>query len=246
MAAKPSDRYGRVKDMSDDLERYLSRPRQLARFGVGAIAAIVLLGLAVGLGNQRPTPNPIIQSVEAPAALELRIFRNGQSYDLAKALPLNPAADLVQVVARIPPGHHAVLLHRDGKGKVKPLSVRESPAEGYTRLIYPAEEGKFATFEPGVPGTEMVLVFAAEHADSLDKLEDITEAVLGELPRLPPTADPIWFGPNETYRQPTHTFGDAKADPVAGVEGKLDSLRQRLRDDKQHKLTVMRGVAYAR
>ena len=257
MAAKPGDRYGRVDEMSEQLERYLGRPRRVARFSAGAIAAIVLLGLAVGLGNWHPKPNAnqTLQSVEAPAALDVKVFRNGQSYDLAKAIPLNPADDLVQVVAKIPAGHHAVMLHRDGKGKVKPLSVRESPAEGSTRLIYPAEEGKFATFKPGVPGTEMVLVFASEHAESLDtfKLADMTEAMLGDLPRLPPAADPIWFGPNETYRHPTssfgdakHSFGDAKADPVAEVEAKLDSLRQRLREDNQHPLSVMRGVAYPR
>ena len=172
---------------------------------------------------------------------------------LPAALPLDPVGDRVQVIARVPPGHHAVLLHGNAKGKVKALPVRPSPADGYTRLVFPAEEGRLAALEPGVPGTEFVLVCAAETADALEDLEllvgsrlagaaDSTPGSPGaRLPPLPPTTL-IWLGRDEPRRQTT-PLRSAEEDPVAAAEYKLDQLRQQLRD---RKLSVFRGVAYRR
>jgi hypothetical protein len=161
--------------------------------------------------------------------------------DLAKALPLNPADDRVQVIARVPAGHHAVLLHVNAKGKVKALPFRQSPADGYTRLIHPATDGTLATFEADLPGTEVVILCVADNAEALNEIEELIGSMLAGLPPMPKSARPVWMTPDEVQRD--RKFGDPKTDPVAAVETKLDHLRQRLRD---RKLSLFRGVAYSR
>jgi predicted Ser/Thr protein kinase len=243
MAANPADRYARADDFADDLERHLVRPRRFARAAAVAVA-VILLGLAFWPWSPRPNATPH-HPTDTPPALELFVTRGAESMDLAKALPLNPADDRVQVIARVPPGHHAVLLHVNAKGKVKTLQFRESPADGYTRLIYPAEDGRLATLERDLPGTEVVILCVAENADALHEIEELVGSLLAGLPPMPKTAKPVWLTVDEVQRErgPPIKLNPGEVDPVAAVEAKLDTLRQRLRD---RKLSLFRGVAYSR
>jgi aminoglycoside phosphotransferase (APT) family kinase protein len=246
MAADPGDRYARAEELADDLERFLSRTRRLAR--VAAVAGVVLAGAVVaGLAFRTPPvtgpgggPPAAGQPAEVGPPVEVRITRGGETLGLLSALPLDPVADRVEVVARVPPGHHAVLLHVDAKGNVKKLDPKASPADGYTRLVYPGD-GKVAPFVPGLPGTEFVLVCAAEDPAALDDLELLVGSLL-RLPPLPPKTV-VWLGRDEPRREGRSTFGKAEPDPAAEVEAQLDLLRRRLRDKP---LSVIRGVAYAR
>jgi predicted Ser/Thr protein kinase len=247
MAADPGDRYARAEDLADDLERFLSRPRRLARAAAVAGAVLLAGAVAAGVALRPPTglgpgggPPVAGQSAEAAPPLEVRVTRGGATLGLMAALPLNPAADRVEVVARVPPGHHAVLLHVDAKGKVKKLDSKPSPADGYTRLVYPGD-GKVAPFVPGLPGTEFVLVCSAENPAALGDLESLVRSLL-HLPPLPPNTV-VWLGRDEPRREGRPSFGVAEPDPTAEVEAQLDLLRRRLRDKP---LSVIRGVAYAR
>jgi hypothetical protein len=172
------------------------------------------------------------------------ISRDGQSLDLAKALPLRPESDLVQVVARIPPKHHALLVHVNAKGKVKVLPFRESPGAKHTTIQFPAVENTRQTFEQNLPGTEAVFVFAAEDPTAFDQIEDLIRVRLGTLPSMPAGATPVWLTPDEVPLQP-RTFGDGKVDPVATVETRLNDLRLSLLE-RTPKLTMFRGVVYTR
>ncbi|MDB5309215.1 MAG: stkP 4 [Gemmataceae bacterium] len=262
MAPNPADRYARADDLAHDLGRFLTRPRRTARVVGGVVVGMLLVAAVGGLVSWRhpgpgpvPGPAPVVPSDAAHPALELVVTRGGQSLDLLKALPLEPAGDRVQVIARVPPGHHALLLHVNGNGKVKQLLAKESPADAYTRLVFPGD-GMQMSFEPATPGTEVVLVFAAEKAEALEGLEDLVGSMLAGAVREDP-GDPVhkpaglpplpaktvvWLGRDEPQRQAS-AFGAAEPGPVAQVEHKLDHLRQRLREKP---LSVIRGVAYSR
>jgi hypothetical protein len=245
MAADPADRYARAEDLADDLDRFLTHPRRLARAAGLAVAAVLLVAVTAGLlsrGTPGAGPQPApAHPASAPPALELVVTRNAGSVDLAKAVPLDPARDRVQVVARVPPGHHAVLLHVNARGKVKVLPARASPADAYTRLVFPGD-GMQVPFEPGLPGTEVMLVCAAEDPAALADLDQLAGSLLAGLPSLPPHVL-VWVNRDEPRREARPPFGKAEPDPTAQVEHQLDQLRQRLRE---RPLSVIRGVAYSR
>jgi len=244
MAPNPSERYPRIEDFAAELESFRIRPQRVRQLTAQTLAALLLVGLGIGLwaSGQRqgtaPTPR-----THAPPVLEMVVSRGGQSFDLASALPLHPESDMVQIIARIPSGHHAVLLHVNGNGKVKSLPFRKSPGPGHTTLLYPAAENTRQTFEPNASGTEVVLVCASENAAAFDQIEELLLARLGQLPAMPAGAKPVWLTPEEVPLQSRSTFGEGKVDPVATVESRLDDLRQSLLN-RTPKLSMFRCVAY--
>ncbi|MBA4190354.1 MAG: hypothetical protein C0467_20395 [Planctomycetaceae bacterium] len=247
MAPTPNERYPRGEDLADDLERYLTRPQQLRRLASISTAAVVLVGIGIGLWASGQRSGVVVPGApkDTRPALEMVISRGGQSLDLANALPLVPESDTVQVVARIPPAQHAVLVHVNGNGKVKLLPFRKSPATGHTTLLFPATEDTRQAFERDVPGTEVVLVCSAEDPAAFDQIEELVQARLGRLPQMPAGAKPVWLTPEEVPLQSRSTFGEGKVEPIATVESRLNDLRQSLLN-RTPKLSLFRGVAYPR
>lgn len=240
MAARPDDRYARAADLAEDLERYLAGSGKLVRTVGGVVAAVLVLGaLIAGIVWFRPGPTPQHPPGDV-ADLQVQVSRGDKYLDLPAALPLNPAVDKVQIVGKVAPGHHGVLLHVNTKGKVKPLEAVASPADTFTRLVFPGAGGQ-ASFDPDTTGTEFVLLCAAEKAEMLDGLEELVGSVVGQLPSLPPKVL-VWLSKDEPKRQ-TSSFGSREPDPVAGTEMKLDALRRRL---VEKRVTAIRGVAFSR
>ena len=230
-----------------------------------ALAAPVAAALVVGLSvlawswlrpGQTPTPEVAIKP-EKPAdraVFEVLVSRGDELPDLPAALPLRADSDGLQVTGRVPPGHSAVLVHVSAKGEVKLLPFRESPADGYTRLVFPPD-GKFALFKPGESGTEFLLLVAADKPETLEGLqllvtqqltavrtrEDESKVRESLLPLLPPKML-VWLGRDEPTRQ-SMGFGATRGDNAAQVVDQLDTLRQRLRE---RPFSVLRGVAYPR
>lgn len=262
MSANPADRYARADDFADALDRFLTRPQRLARYGGFAGAILLVAGLigatAGGLFSpqkpiehaetEKPVPTPPQAPAPVPAQLELLISRDGKTLELSNALPLL-AKDGVQVCGHIPSGHHGLLLHysdkRPGLKKVQVLKYRSSTEGNDTEVKYPAEPGHVATFEPNLTGTEVVLLFAAENAEAFGDLDQFKERImsrLGELPALPPTTKPIWLSKSKAKRE--LGFGENQdVKPEVAVEDKLDKLRKGFPDLK---LSVIAGVAYGR
>jgi|GEM_PF-2495628 len=264
MAANPVDRYARADDFAEALERFLTRPQRLMRFGGAAVVILLVAGLigaaAGGLfspqktieqaGSEKTVPTQPAAPAPTPAPLEVLVSRGDKTLDLSTALPLQ-ATDGVRVRGHIPAGHHAILLHysdkRPGAKKVQVLSFRASTEEGYTRLTFPAKPGHIATLEPDLTGTEVVLLFATENANVFDDPEQLNQfklrvaARLGVLPPLPPTTKPVWLSASEAKHG--RNFGDEAAKPEVAVEDKLDALRKGFPDLK---LSVIAGVAYGR
>ena len=259
MAAAPADRFPRADDFAHALEHHLARPQRVRRLAIMSVAAALVVGLgAVVWMWPKADPTQAVVNAEKPAAppaLEVVVSRGDKALDLPAALPLQPDGDAVQVIGRVPPGHHAVLLRVTAKGAVKTLPFRESPADGYTKLVFPKEEGTVATFKPGERGTEFVLLCSAEKAETLDGLELLVTQLLTRvrtgpdeikareslLPALPPKML-VWLGRDEPTRQ-SMGFDATRADNATQVVDQLDQLRQRLRDLP---LSVLRGVAYTR
>lgn len=237
MAVRPEDRYARAEDLAEDLERYVRRPQLLARSGV-ALAAALLISLGVWWLGRAPTPGTV--APQDVAEIRIEVERDGQYLDLASALPLHASSDKVQVVGKIPAGLHAVMLYLDPRGKVKRLPVEDSPADTFTRLVFPGEGGQ-APLEADASGTEFILVCAARSPAELEGLEDLMASILAPpLPRLPPKVL-IRLNRDEPSRQ-SRPFGAAEPDPVAQTEAKLDHLRRRLRDKG---IPIIQGVAFS-
>jgi hypothetical protein len=190
-----------------------------------------------------------------PPPLEVLVSRGDKSLDLAASLPLDAEKDAVRITGRVPKGHEALLLFVSARGKVKPLEFRRSPADSYDNIIFPAEEGKLAEFTRGEPGTEFVLLCAAEKPESLQGLQDLITQYLTEVKidedsgamrvsKLPPLPGKtlVWLGRDEPTKQ-SFDFGANRSDNAASVVDTLDKLRQRLREKP---LSVFRGVAYPR
>ena len=259
MAAAPADRFPRADDFAHALEHDLARPQRFRRLATTSVAAALVVGLgAVAWTWPKAEPTPAVVNAEkptAPPALEVVISRGEQALDLTAALPLQPDGDAWRVNGRVPPGHHAILLHVGTTGTVKVLPFRESPADGYTKLVFPREERRVAKFNPGERGTEFVLLCSAEKAETLNGLELLVTQLLtrvrpgadeikgreSRLPALPPKML-VWFSRDEPTRQ-SMGFTTTDADNSTQVVDQLDQLRQRLRD---RPLSVLRGVAYPR
>ena len=238
MAERPEDRYGRAEEFAEELERFVRRPHVIRRVLLAA-AAILLVG-AVGLWfATRPAATPVLPAAPNAPELLIQVARGDAYLDLRSALPLKTETDRVQIVAKVPAGFEGVLFHVDTRGKVKQLAAHASPADAFTRLVFPGEGGQ-APFDPGTSGTEFVLLCAAPTPEDLDGLDDLVGSLIPALPKLPLKVT-VWLNRDEPQRQ-SSPFGLAKADPVAQVEAKLDLLRQRLR---QKRIPVMVGVAFA-
>lgn len=241
MAPNPADRYLRAEEMAEDIERYLSRPRRLLRLAGLVAAALLFVGLGVSIwALSRPTTGGKQQPADIGVPLEAMISRGGKTLDLAAALPLDPAKDQVQIRARIPAGHHALLLHVNGNGEVTKLPVRTAAADNHTLLVAPPD-GLFP-FEKDVPGTEVFLLLAAEDPATLDQLDKLTASLLAGLPRMGPY-ELVVLTRDEALSQKNVGLGPAERSPKATVETQLDQLRERLREKP---LSVIRGVAYSR
>jgi eukaryotic-like serine/threonine-protein kinase len=268
MAAKPADRYACADDLAADLERFLAGPKRLRRrlALAGAALAVIALGIGLWIVSSKPKSDASLEwTQEVSASLQLFVSRDGQLIDLLAAAPIDSAVDRFQVVGRIPAGHHAVLLHINGKGEVKKLSFRESPGDKFTRIVFPADD-KLAALDEGASGTEFVLLCSAESAEALAGLEQIVKEALGSLPLIDSrtiwqlTRDevqrqtgarntPAEAGPTGPTRPELH-FGDKsrmvpgpETNAALAVELKLDELRKRLRGLP---LSQFYGVAYSR
>lgn len=240
LAPRPDERFVHAEEFAAALECYLARPRLWRRVLLGA-AALLLVVVSVWWVT-RPTPAPAPRPGAAPDVPSLAVdVARGEAYlGLREALPLRPATDRLQIVSKVPPGYHTALFHVDALGKVQRLAVQESPADAFTRLVFPGK-GELVPLDPDREGTEFVLVCAAPRAEALEGLEGLVASTVATLPRLPPKVL-VWLNRDEPKRQDA-AFGEPETDPVAAVESKLDHLRQRLRAKD---LPVMLGVAFAR
>jgi hypothetical protein len=189
-----------------------------------------------------PNPDPTPPANPGPAApvpthFEVKVSRGGGLADLTASVPVNQDADRFQVIGRVPPGHHALLLHVTTDGKVERLTTRPSPADRYTTHYFPAD-GTTRPFGPARPGTEALLLFAAAEKKDLEGLIDDAKEYLSGLPAM---------GPKEFVRfsrdEPVRGIGFNPEDASAQVQYKLDLLRQHVRGKK---LSVIQGVAYSR
>jgi predicted Ser/Thr protein kinase len=270
MAVKPADRYARVDDLVDEIDRRLKRPHQVARAAGYGAAAILVIGTAIGISRalqDRPGPEPVAQAALIPS-LELKVDRDGVLHvftadptaipDVGRPpLQIRPQTDHFQIVARIPAGHHAHMLQIDASGKITDLKFRSSTADGYTKLTYPAEEGKLGTFDLK-PGTEVILVFASANPDDLKLLDVPVTETLSNLPAMSGGARVVVneneasrtqnrpeldnrIGPGESDPARSQAYRETVLEPAAGVEAKLDELRLKLRG---RNLSVLRGLAY--
>lgn len=246
MSARPDDRYARADEFVADLEQFLRRPKQMARYAGIGLAACLLVGLfAAGFTLMRANrPVMVVQNVEGrPPAFEVLITRDGKTLELAAAMPLKPATDRVQVVGRVPSGEKAMMLQVNAKGKFEELTYRESPADGYTRLIFPREEGKLATFDPW-EGTEVILIFAGKDDETLERAHNYAETVFmnKSLPAMAPDAV-VTLNMNES--DGAKPYGHHQPDSKALVESRMDEFRKGLRE-RNIPVTVLQGVAYSR
>jgi eukaryotic-like serine/threonine-protein kinase len=239
MAAQPADRYADAEELAEDLERYVRRPRLLARLGLAVAAASLMILLGIWL-MYRPWSAPAVPQGQEVTELRVQIERAGEYFDLQTALPLNAATDKLQVMAKVPPKLRAVMLYLDPRGKVRRLPAEQSSADTFLRLVFPGD-GKQVPLEVDAPGTEFVLVCAASSETRLEGLEDLVASTLSPpLPRLPPKVL-VWLNREEPSRQ-SRPFGAGESDPVAQTEAKLDHLRRRLRDKG---ISVIQGVAFS-
>jgi len=238
MAAQPADRYADAEEMAAALEQYVRRPRLLARLSIAVAATLLAIFLGTWL-VYHPWSSPAGIQRQEVTELRVQIEREGEYLDLQTALPLHAATDKAQVVAKIPPGLHAVMLYLDPRGRVRRLPFQESTADSFTRLVYPGD-GRQVAIESEDSGTEVILICADTSEKQLEGLEDLVASILLRLPRLPPKVL-VTLNRDEPSRQ-SKTFGPEELDPVAQTEARLDHLRQRLRD---RGIPVILGVAFS-
>src|SRR5689334_22886629 len=118
MAERPEDRYARADELAGELERFAAGPRWPARAALAAAAALLLaLG---GWGAARLlAPGRVVPAVTPELAVQ--VSRNGQALDLVQAVPLDPATDRLQIVAKVPPAPVKAMYHVDAQGRVRKL-----------------------------------------------------------------------------------------------------------------------------
>ncbi len=241
MAPKPKDRYGRIEDMAADLERAVARPKRILRLvliAVGVLTAAIVGIYLWQLLQPKPTSTAVPLLENSATELEVTVTRGEATLDLAIALPLDPTNDRLRVTARVPNGHHVLMLQLNSSGKVQILDPTSSPADKYTRYVFPGDG--VAPLDAGPAGTEFILLVAAEDPNEFAGIADwIEKEMIGLLPL--PAKTLIWLSRDEP--RVTASFGPSQKTPVDQVSKRLDELRNRLRDKK---LSVIRGVAYAR
>lgn len=246
MAAEPADRYGSAGEMAEALERFIRpRPKRVGMMLALAASLLIIAGIAWRIW---PTAEPAVTipvvpvvpgKTEQVVGLQVQVARQGKYLDLLSALPLSSNKDSVQIVGKAPAGWHVALFHFSPKGKAKRLDVETSPADQFTRVVYPGR-GTQSSLEAVEGGTEFVLLCASPRRETLDQIEETMESVLGSLPVLPGNVV-IHLNRDEPTRQTTHSLGTRHVDPVAQVEFRLDQLRIRLREE----VALIQGVAFS-
>jgi len=240
MAANPRDRYARVEHMATDLEAAIVRPKKLRNYAKAsaAVLAVAMVGI-LGWQLWPPAPTPVVTAPHSEVVqMEVTVTRGGKTLDLANALPLDPANDGFQINARVPTGHQVLFVYVHSSGKIQVLDPKSSPADNYTRYVFP--EGGVSSLEPGPAGTELFLVVAADDPKKFEPILDWLGDFNSELLKLDPKTL-VWLDQDEP--RAVTLLGPGKTNPTEQVKMKLNNLRQRLRGQN---LSVIRGVAYSR
>jgi hypothetical protein len=234
MAPAPAERYDRAESLADELDLVAAPVRSRRGVLIGAI------GLAAGLFGIWLAPK-LLERLPVNAHLHVEVVRGSERFDLRQALPLDPRTDGLKFTAHVPAGYAAAMYSCDvGEEPVSLAFTSETSDEGQS-LYYPGPRSIAPLRASPRSRTQVVIVVAAPTAKEIQELEpSIKSALVEELAGLEelPRRYAIQFERHGVHGQ---GFGEARPDPAAKIEDRLEQLRQRLR---KHAPVVL-GVAFS-
>jgi tRNA A-37 threonylcarbamoyl transferase component Bud32 len=238
-------RHSTADELGDELEALL-QPRPRKRWVGWAVA--ITLGVALlafiswqwlgrpGQDGDRANGNPEPTTL----SVEVREPWPGQKPRNLLNVPSPRTGDQIKVIARVPRGVSASLLHVDRRGKWTKLASR--PAEATAPLIAPAAEGVPLTLtEPS--GTELLLIIGRKDGPSPDLLDAL--AALGQVPvtfpDLPKDAY-LRMLPGRVIWEPIQRAIEQGAQPAPewAAADRLERIRQAL----EGHFDYMEGIAF--
>lgn len=235
LAADPTQRHANAEALAEELEAVARPPARWPWLAAGILALVLVAAALVWQYARRPgthpapLPGPVMSrsAGRLPTEFELKVWRHGEPFSLAEAVPL-VNHDRLQVRALIPAGMHASLFLVNSKGELRLL---RSFAAGPSPTVVHFPDAQKTQELDGPPGTELVFLVAGPDAPPTAEEMAALWGPAGPWPALP--SDWIWrVEPSgvDAAGLRHRDLGEVRdqADPAGFVQDRLDTLRLRL------------------